>query len=86
VLTKRISLNPNFGFLTNHTNLTKRCREELTKAYGWVFSLVELAPSNGGRVGSFYSRIWKTSHRDAKNLDWSSPGSDKSYRDSNFDC
>jgi hypothetical protein len=41
------------GFITNHSNLTKRCWRELTKALGWVFSLVELAASKGERGKAF---------------------------------
>jgi hypothetical protein len=40
---------PKLGFITNHSNLTKRCWGELTKALERVFSLVELAASKGGR-------------------------------------
>jgi hypothetical protein len=51
---------PYLGFLTNQPNLTKRCRGELTKDLGWVFSLVEPVASKWGR-GSFYTSPSKTS-------------------------
>jgi hypothetical protein len=44
---------PSLGFLTNQPNLTKRCRGELTKAYGCAFSLVEPTVSKGGRRKAF---------------------------------
>jgi hypothetical protein len=42
-------------FLTNQSNLTKRCRGEVSKAQGCVFSLVEPATSKGGSGESFYT-------------------------------
>jgi hypothetical protein len=43
------------GFLANQSNLTKRCREEVSKAQGCVFSLVEpIAPKGGRRVKLLY--------------------------------
>jgi hypothetical protein len=55
VLTKRFSLNPKLGFITNHSNLIKRCWGDVSKALGWVFSLVEPTTSKWGRGRSFYT-------------------------------
>jgi hypothetical protein len=44
---------PKLGFLTNHTNLTKRCWGELTKAYDEFISWVAPAPSKGERGKDF---------------------------------
>jgi hypothetical protein len=46
---------PKLGFIINNSNLTKRCWGELTNALGWVFLLVEQAPSKGGRGKNFYT-------------------------------
>jgi hypothetical protein len=44
---------PKLGFITNHSNLTKGCKGELTKDLGRVFSLVEPTPFKGGRGKDF---------------------------------
>jgi hypothetical protein len=46
---------PKLGVITNHSNLTKRCWGELTKALGRVFLLVEPASSKRGKGRSFYT-------------------------------
>jgi hypothetical protein len=53
-LIKRFSLNPKHGFITNHSNLTKRCWGEVSMALCLVFLLLESAASKGGRGRSFY--------------------------------
>jgi hypothetical protein len=49
-------------FIINHSNLTKRCWGELTKALGWEFSLDEPTTSKGGRGKTFIFVPQKTSH------------------------
>jgi hypothetical protein len=44
---------PKHAFLTNQPNITKRCRGEVRKAYGCVFSLVEPTTSKEGRGKTF---------------------------------
>jgi hypothetical protein len=51
-LTKR-NLSTKLGFITNHSNLTKRCWGELTKVLGRVFLLVGPTASKGGRGKAF---------------------------------
>jgi hypothetical protein len=67
-LTKRFSLNPKFWFITNRLKISQRCWGEVSKALGWVFSLVEPAASKGGRGRSFYivppkTSCWKLASR-----------------------
>jgi hypothetical protein len=58
---------PKIRFITNHSNLTKRCWGELIKALQRVFSLVKSAASKGGGGENFYTCPPKTSRWELAN-------------------
>jgi hypothetical protein len=67
---KEESLNPNFEFLINHSNLTKRCWGELTKALGMSIFVGRTSSLQRREGWIFYTYPPKTSHWKLASKNW----------------